>query len=128
MAEPTERKLKGTEVLENFGTEIESARLSPRNIIQAAEEDFRRKARNKQRQAGEIGSLDFEHFAFHRKHVHKAKTPADLIGLAILFQSIGAESGKRNTRLIYKDEPVLQEAYRLAGGFKTIENTGEKKP
>lgn len=102
-----------SDILEIHGTEIESARLSPRNVVQAAEEDFRRKERNKHRQANEIGNPDFEYFAFHRKHVHKAKDVAGLIDLAIKFQSVGAESGKRGTRLIYRDTATLEAALEL---------------
>lgn len=114
------------DVLENFGTQIDGARLTPNAVLQAATEDFKRKSRNKQRQAGEIGGLDFEHFAFVRRHINRSNNPKELIALALRFQSIGLESGKKNTRLIYRDRPVLQGAYELAGGVGVIDKEPEK--
>lgn len=103
------------DVLENYGTVIDSARLSPSAVLQAAAEDFKRQERNQLRRNGTYQELDYEQFAFHRDHVHKSKGDiARLIKLALEFQSVGAASGKRNTRLIYKDVPVLQGALELA--------------
>lgn len=111
------------DVLEIHGTVIEGGDLKPINIVQAAEEDFKRRTRNAERQSGArggVGNPDFEHFAFHRKHVHKANSAVELIELALKFQSIGTESGKKNTRVIYRNAPLLQEALELT---KKPENT-----
>lgn len=94
------------DILEVYGTTMGG--LKPINIVQAAEEDFKRIERNEQR------SADYEHFAFHRKHVHKAKTIVGLIRLALENREVGAGSGKKNTRLIYKDVETLSEALTLA--------------
>lgn len=100
-------------VLEIHGTEIGG--LLPANIVQAAAEDFKRLKRN-----AEPMNTDYEHFAFHRTHAHKASRAAGreertLIELALKHQIVGAESGKKWTRLIYKDTAVLSAALELLG-------------
>ncbi len=97
-------------ILENHLTSIGG--LKPRNIVQAAEEDFKRKVHNKI-----ADRTDLQHYAFHRKHVKKAKSVAQLLTLALAESELGCASGKSNTRLIYRDLPTLQAAYDICGGY-----------
>lgn len=105
------------DVLELHGTTMGG--LSGLNVLQAAEEDFRRIERNEAKHAmakrdGERNGVDYEHFAFHRDHVHKSGDAHDLIAMALTEQDKGTTSGKKNTRLIYKDQGTLLEALELA--------------
>lgn len=84
--------------------------LKPQNIVHAAEDDLKRKARNKERVLE--GDHNYEQYAFHRLHVRKSNAAHDLIKWAIAEPSIGNASAKRNTRLIYGDTELLTEAMR----------------
>lgn len=95
------------DVLELHGTTIGG--LTASAVVTAAEYDMRRKERNKGNTSGAC-----EHYAFHRKHVKKATSAADLITRALAERGIGAASGKRGTRLIYKDEVLLTSALERA--------------
>lgn len=52
----------------------------------------------------------FQPYAFHRDHVGAADGAIALLALALAERAIGAKSGKRITRLIYGDEPLLAAA------------------
>jgi hypothetical protein len=85
--------------------------LKPSSILAAAEEDLRRAMRNIERSIGE-----YEHFAFHRKHVAKAMKDhiipngRMLIKIALADVDIGRTSGKHWTRVIYSDPELLKAA------------------
>lgn len=99
------------DVLEAYGTTVGG--LTPSSVLYAAEEDLRRRARNAQTKNGTV-SNQFEHYAFLRLHVYRAKTPRDVLAKAIKHQDRGAESWKKGTRTIYRDLPVLRAALILA--------------
>ena len=80
--------------------------LKPSSIQQAARADLDRRARNKGKAFGD----NLEEYAFHRKHVQKAKTTNDLIRMAIADPAPGLQSSKRNTVLIYNDEELLKKS------------------
>lgn len=102
------------DILEVHGTTVGG--LTPGALVTAAEYDMRRRERNVE----DSGAGACEHYAFHRKHVLRASKaePSDrtmrLITLAIEQREIGIESGKKSTRLIYKDEQLLKEALEMA--------------
>jgi hypothetical protein len=86
--------------------------LKPQNIVQAPQADFRRLETNKHGNRLRKG-VKLEEFAFHRKHVRRAKGDVKaLINLAIADPQLGETSGKKNTRLIYSDLPLLFEVLR----------------
>lgn len=88
--------------------------LKPQNIIQAAQADMARSGRNAER--AENKDHEYEHYAFHRKHVRRAHTPAELIRLALMDPWIAQKSAKPNTRLIYGDGLLLVQALKVAEG------------
>lgn len=105
---------KEPDVLELHGTT--AGGLKPGSIVSAAEADLRRRIENK---SGERPAGGYHHYAFHRAHVaHVSKadqpTVAALIMKALAEPEIGTSSGKRSTRLIYKDQAILQEALQIA--------------
>lgn len=83
--------------------------LKPQNIVQAAEADFARLRRNAEN--AKFRDAPCEHFAFHRRHVHRANTARDLIRLALMDPVI--KTAKHNTRLIYGNARLLVEAIKL---------------
>lgn len=94
------------DLLAHHGTKLVD--LKPQNIVQAAEADMKRRARN----AEEATSYAprYERYAFHRLHVIKAIDAHDLIIRAVQDQELGISSGKFNTRLIYGNGDLLREA------------------
>jgi hypothetical protein len=84
--------------------------LKPQNLIQAAQADLKRLARNKDRYDGD----PVERFAFHRNHVRRAKSAGHLIVMALMDPAIARDSAKFNTRLIYGDAGLLAQAARMA--------------
>jgi hypothetical protein len=89
--------------------------LKPQNIVQAAEADLARHARNiKRHKLGDTSGM--EQFAFHRKHVRRAGSARDLITLALMDPAVAASSIKRNTVLIYSSAGLLVRAARLSHG------------
>jgi hypothetical protein len=91
-------------LLDEHGTSLHE--LKPISIIDAAKADLRRRQGNR--------GTGREHYAFHRLHVRKASDPAELLAVALRDRQRGLTSGKRWTRLIYGDEPLLQRALELA--------------
>lgn len=84
--------------------------LRPVNIMQAAEADLKRKTRN-------LAEADFEdphyeQYAFHRGHVRRAKSPHDLLILALMDPHAADKTAKANTRMIYADTELLLAAVR----------------
>ena len=98
------------EMLAEHGTKLMD--LKPSTVLQAAAEDLRRHARNKA--AALEGDLSFEQFAFHRRHVRKAVDALDLLVRAYIEPGVGQSSAKYNTRLLYSDARLLQDAIDLA--------------
>lgn len=94
------------DVLEDHGTDVGG--LTPGSIVSAAEVDMQRERRNQRRGFGNGN----EFYSFHRKHVHRATTVRQLIKLAIDEPEIGRASGKKSTRIIYRDETLLWKALR----------------
>lgn len=90
------------DVLEIHGTEL--ATLKPRHVIQAAEADLKRISDNAV--AFKIGD-SCHPYAFHRRHVRKAATVVELIEWALKENELGCASGKRNTRMIYRNTSLL---------------------
>jgi hypothetical protein len=99
----------GRRVLLDHGTK--AILLKASSILAAADEDLRRHVRNLERSIGE-----YEHYAFHRKHVAKAMNDniipngKMLIKIALDDLQTGCESGKHWTRVIYSDPELLKEA------------------
>lgn len=87
--------------------------LKPVNILQAAEADLRRIKRN----AEEAGYVDphYQHYAFHRTHVHAAKSARELMIFALMEPHVvKATTNKANMKLIYGDAKLLTEAIRMS--------------
>lgn len=97
------------EMLAEHGTQL--IELKPSTVLQAAAEDIRRHARNKE--AASLGDASFEHFAFHRKHVRKAEDVESLLVRALMEPGLGLASAKYNTRLLYSDGALLKAAIDL---------------
>lgn len=95
--------------LAEHGTKI--VRLKPASLVQAARADLERKARNANREFGDHDG--FEAYAFHRRHVRKSADVCELLKRAKDQIGLGQMSGKYNTRLLYSDESLLQEAIDL---------------
>jgi hypothetical protein len=94
-------------MLAEHGTQLMS--LKPSSLLHTAAADLARRKRNS-------APLDggYEHYAFHRKHVKKANTAAELVSLAAAEPGVGLASAKYNTRLIYGDTDLLLAARELA--------------
>ena len=86
---------------------VEDSSLTVGAIIGAATEDIERRKRN---MSPFRGPGEYEHYAFHRKHVAKSSSAANLIAMALHERLDGIESGKKWTRLIYKDKELLEKA------------------
>jgi hypothetical protein len=84
--------------------------LKPRNILQAAEADLKRRERNVKRYQGELSS-EVELYAFYGPHVRRAKNVGHLLELAIKHGA--PKSKKKNTILIYGDVDLLIRALTL---------------
>lgn len=84
--------------------------LKPSSVRAAAAEDIRRRDRN--REKTEVGDLEYEQFAFHRRHVSRSENANDLMVLALMDPAPGRQSGKLNTRLLYSDSALLLAAIR----------------
>ena len=96
-------------MLMQHGTKV--FELKPSSILAAAEEDLRRHERNNTT----APSGDYEHYAFHRRHVaktikHVHPCGKTLIEMALGDLEIGAASGKHWTRVIYNDPELLKAA------------------
>ena len=85
--------------------------LKPQNLVQAAEADLRRINRNKAE--SEYQDPHYEHYAFHRKHVHAARDVRELMVLALMNPQVVANTNKTHMRLIYADTRLLLEAIKL---------------
>lgn len=96
-----------THLLDDHGTKLHE--LKPAAIVWAAEADLRRRTRNRTATADSMVGAG-EHCAFHRYHVRKAEHVTDLLAVALRDRQRGLESGKRWTRLIYRDEALLEQA------------------
>lgn len=83
--------------------------MQPCAIISAAQEDLRRRARNIHHP---VEPVTIEVYTFHRMHVRRAKTAADLIRIAIAGRRLGLKSTKAPTRFIYRDRKALKRALR----------------
>jgi hypothetical protein len=83
--------------------------LKPRNLIQAAEADLRRRAHNKRVYAENLDAA-IETYAFYAPHVRAARDAKHLIEIAIARNSNAALTKKKNTRLIYDNVALLREA------------------
>jgi len=88
--------------------------LKPVNIIQAADADLRRIKRNAEE--AEYVDPHYEHYAFHRKHVHAAKSARELIIFALMEPHVCAKTNKANMKLIYGNAQLLIEAIKVVGG------------
>ncbi|RZN30484.1 hypothetical protein [Bradyrhizobium sp. Leo121] len=95
------------QMLHEMGTKLSV--LKPSSIIGAAKNDLA--LRDRKRNAEFIDDeLQREHYAFHRRHVAKAASVAELLQKAIDERAIGLSSGKFNTRMIYENTPLLRAA------------------
>lgn len=92
--------------------------LKPVNLIQAAQADLRRRARNIERYAR--GDNSIEQYAFLAQHVRTARDVSHLLQLAARFAARhpdrGEKSAKKNTRLIYGNRDLLAMSLAMAGG------------
>lgn len=109
------RRAAEKEMLSEHGTELMV--LKPSSIWQAAMADIGRRTNNR----WDSGPpAEYQHYAFHRKHVEKAETANDIIRAAIADvegsygkdakPSLGAASGKPQTRLLYSNLDLLRKA------------------
>lgn len=97
--------------------------LKPQNIIQAADADLRRLIRNKDANRGARQGGSFEHYAFHRAHVRRAKSTKRLLLLALMHPplkvyedgSVSLQTRKFNTRMIYGNAGLLVAALKMLG-------------
>lgn len=138
MTEPT--------VMEIHATELGG--LKPGSVVQAAEADLKRRVYNMQKPRPN----EYQHYAFHRKHVIKAETPRELIEMALKDarklpeepsegitdeqvkqveknDPVGINSGKKWTRIIYRDVSTLEAALaifeeKLQTGVDSISSGG----
>ena len=85
--------------------------LKPQNIVQAAEEDLRKELRNKAE--AEYKDAKYELYAFHRKHVHHARTARELMVLALMNPHVVGKTTKDKMRMIYGDTQLLLAAIKL---------------
>lgn len=93
--------------------------LTPGALIGAAESDLKVRQRN-----AAMAELSRRNpmwpYAFHRAHVRAAKDARDLLERAIKSPAAGANSAKRNTRVIYQNTDALAQALaRLRGEAQT---------
>lgn len=87
--------------------------LKPQNIVQAAEADMKRAARNARQAAmSKQFSVTYEEYAFHRDHVRRAETSHDLMLLALMNPVV--KTKKANTALIYGNGALLVAALRIS--------------
>lgn len=86
--------------------------LKPQNILQAAEADLKRINRNKTE--AQYEDPHYEHYAFHRRHVHMAKSARELMIFALMEPYVLGNTNKANMRLIYGNAQLLIEAIRYA--------------
>ena len=84
--------------------------LKPQNIVQAASADFARRSRNSVQ--AEYSDPSYEHYAFHRGHVRRARDVKQLLVLALMDPLPGLASAKGNTKMIYGDTMLLLAAVR----------------
>jgi len=108
--------MTASRILHHHGTKL--VQLLPQNLVQAAEADLKLKAlkaaERAQALAGEITWVDMRPYAFHRRHVARAKDASELLHIACNDIARGHGSGKLQTRVIYSDYALLQAAYRIA--------------
>lgn len=110
------------DLLEKHGTKTFT--LPAGAIIGAAQADLmlrdRKRGQRITHKMGETVELQIQaqHYAFHRRHVSRAKDAQQLIAIAIKQRKIGLKSGKKNTRLIYRDAKLLKSALKAAGERK----------
>lgn len=88
--------------------------LKPQNIVQAAQADFARARRNAEQ--AKYKDHSYEPYAFHRRHVRKARSPHDLMLLALMDPAAAMKTAKDNTRMIYGNAGLLIEALRITPG------------
>jgi hypothetical protein len=96
------------EMLRQHGTSL--AVLKPSSIVHTAVSDLQAR----RRKADDPEADQAAHYAFHRSDVLKAETPADLLARALKNLERGRQSGKYNTRILYADEALLQQALAIA--------------
>ena len=101
-----------TDMLQDHGTRLYA--LKPINVLQAAQSDLKLRARKDSADDETPRELQRAWYSFHRHHVRKAGSPAELLSLAQRERQVGAASGKPNTRLLYGDEPLLKAALEIA--------------
>ena len=90
-------------VLRKHGTRLFD--LTPGMIITAAERDLKMAAFN----AGD-DVPPYCPYAFHRRHVRRARDPLHLIEIALDDLKIGRKSPKPNTSMIYRNRVALRKA------------------
>lgn len=78
------------------------SRLKASNIVQAAEADLKLRERKRERKAEPE-----EMYAFHRKHVQRAKSVMHLVALAYFEPNV--KTDKRSTLIVYRDLDLLRE-------------------
>lgn len=84
--------------------------LKPQNIVQAAQADFARARRNAEQ--AKYKDHSYEPYAFHRRHVRRARSPHDLMLLALMDPAAAMKTAKANTRMIYDNAGLLLQALR----------------
>jgi hypothetical protein len=88
-------------LLFEHGTKL--VELKPTSIIYAARCDLLAKDKNDSKIP----------YAFHKQHVGKAKNVRQLLELALKDRKRGVKSREYNTRLIYRNEELLQRALKI---------------
>lgn len=96
--------------------------LKPSSIAYTAQRDFRifqevrerAKQAKERRQAGdEPEAVEPQRYAFLRKHVAKAKKPADILKLAAADEDEWPKSSKVSVKILYGDKDLLKVAAEL---------------
>jgi hypothetical protein len=101
------------DLLELHGTRVFV--LPPGAIISAAQADLRlrdRKRVSSRATETDEPSIQGQHYAFHRRHVARARDVAGLLTAALRGRQLGMKSGKKNTRAIYADGDLLERALK----------------
>lgn len=111
------------DVMEVHGTELGG--LLPANIVQAATADLKRRRGNIEVAKDDLVPAQYHHYAFLRRHVVKSDTELELIDFAIADHALGDEalgplSGKKWTRLVYRDVETLRAARALLNNSANI--------
>ncbi len=84
-------------------------KLPPSAVLGTAQNDLRKRGSG-------------QRYAFLRRHVRRAKSPADLLRRALQDRESGLAAPRVETLTLYSDEPTLRHALELATNSETGAN------